>query len=142
MPVLTDKNIIENVYARRLIISPFNEDALTPTGYDLTLSEFDGLKPKEFKIFTSKEMIEMPDNMIAIILLRTTYIFKGLIMSTGVVDAGFKGHLKIALHNPTDKTVKAEAGELERPVTMMFMNAQDAVALPFGHRHIEQNNIQ
>ncbi len=142
MVVLTDKKIIDYVKKKKLIISPFNKDAITPSGYDLTLNDFKSMHPNSLTIFWSKEKIELPNNIIAIPLLRSTYIYEGLVLSPGIIDAGFKGHLKIAINNVSKKTVKALPGQRGRPVTLLFIKTDGNVSMPFGHRHAERNDTQ
>lgn len=118
--VLSDAKISELISSGQIILEPFNEKRLTPQGYDISLEDFI-LKPGEFKIFKTIERIEVPNGLLAIPFLRTTYAFKGLILSPGIIDSGFKGFLQIALYNSGQEVIKAEnLDHLTAPIHLIF----------------------
>jgi deoxycytidine triphosphate deaminase len=86
--------------------------------------------------------IKLPEDVIAIPMLRTTYIFKGLILSSGIIDAGFSGRLKMYIFNSSDNAVVPEKGELRRPIHLLFMETSGKSLMPYGRRHTEKNNSQ
>jgi deoxycytidine triphosphate deaminase len=132
--VLPDIKISSLISEGKIVINPFNEKRLTPQGYDISLEDF-SIKPGEFKIFKTIERIEVPNNLLAIPFLRTTYAFKGLILSPGIIDAGFKGHLKIALYNSGTESITAEkADHVIAPVHLIFLKIDGDVGLSFGER--------
>lgn len=140
MAILVDKEI-QNLIDEGLI-TPSDDNAITSNGYDLLLEDFE-FAPGEFKLIMSKEKVKIPDNLISLPFLRTTYAFKGLILSPGVIDAGFEGHLKFALYNSSKETIKiAEEGELKRAIHLIFLNSSSKADLPFGERAGEVNNSQ
>ena len=83
MTALTDRRILSYIKKKKLIISPFDDDTLTPNGYDLELEDWE-IPAGKSKIIMSKAKIELSADMIAIPLLRSTYIYKGLILSPGI----------------------------------------------------------
>lgn len=142
MAVLVDKSILKLVSDGKLGIIPFDENAVTSNGYDLLLEKFE-LAPKEFKLLKTVEKIKIPNDMVAIPILRTTFAFKGLVLSPGIIDAGYEGHLKFAVFNSSkEKIWNGEKGMPEKVVTLVFLNTSDKADLPFGQRDGEKNNSQ
>ena len=140
MCVLTDKGILDLINSGKLKINNFSKDKLTSNGYDFLLEDFE-ISPGEFKLVSAISRIEMPDNLIAIPLLRTTYSFKGLFLSTGIIDAGFKGILKFALYNASKNKISPEKKEnLKAVIHLMFLKTEGDSEIPFGGREGEVNN--
>lgn len=140
MSALTDKKIMELINNGQLKIEGFDKNRVTSNGYDMLLEDFE-IQPGEFKLVNSKERIEMPNNLIAIPFLRTTYAFKGLFLSPGVIDTGFKGPLKFALYNSSQKKIEIEkTEELKAPIHVLFMTTDGKSEIPFGGRIGEINN--
>lgn len=55
------------------------------------------LSPGNFYLGWTNEMVNMPSNMVGILKPRTSAFTMGLAISTGVVDAGFRGHIRFGL---------------------------------------------
>ncbi|MCQ2056549.1 MAG: dCTP deaminase, partial [archaeon] len=104
MAVLSDKDIVENLTLGNLDISNYNEEGLTPNGYDLCIKEIlvcgDSstcekgsveIPPKTMFYVSTIERIKLPNNICAQIWLKTSWIRKGILASFGKVDAGFDG---------------------------------------------------
>src|SRR5215471_16703375 len=68
---------------------------LQPAGYDLTLNGKNGeelaIPPQDQKLVSTKEEVNLPRNLVGLLHLRTTYVRQGLMMSSGLVDPGYKG---------------------------------------------------
>ena len=105
MTILSDKSIIELVKKEQIIIDPFNNENLTPNGYDLTVEEIEipekqkrtkeklSIPPGERFAISTKEVISCGENYCAQLWLRTSWARKGIICSFGKIDSGFKGNL-------------------------------------------------
>jgi len=140
MSVLVDKSILELIKEGRLEISPFEKTAITSNGCDLLLEDFE-LSPGEFKLIKSAEKVKIPEDIIAIPILRTTYAFNGLILSPGIIDAGYEGYLKFALYNSSGEKIIMEKKDIwKRAITLIFLKTSDKTNLPFGCREDEANN--
>jgi len=137
MPVFSDKKIKELLEKDKLKIIPFDEFSVTSNGYDMLTENFE-ISPREFKIVKSSERIKMPNNLVAIPFLRTTYAFKGLFLSGGIIDAGFQGHLKFALFNTSED--KITISESERIIHLIFLEMDGKAEFPFGTRKGEIQN--
>lgn len=77
-----------------------------------TSSPYVLVSPGQFAILTSLEMIEMPDDLIAFIAIRTQYKMQGLVNISGFhVDPTFKGKLLFAVQNVGPVDVRLKFGE-------------------------------
>lgn len=138
--ILSDKKIKELVKKGELEIEPFNEDEVTSNGYDMELEDFE-IAPGKFKLVRSAEKIKMPSDVIAIPFLRTTYAFQGLILSSGIMDAGYEGYLKFSLTNASEKVIKkGKADEEKRTIHLIFLKMNEKSENPFGSRLLEKKN--
>lgn len=137
MTALTDKEI-----SKRDLIESIDPNRISSNGYDLLLEDFE-IDPGETKLILSKEKVKMPKNLISLPFLRTTYAFKGLHLSQGVIDAGYEGKLKFCLTNPTKETIKTEKEDhLKAPIHLIFLETKGNAELPFGKRKNEFNDFQ
>lgn len=105
---LSDSEIEELVRSGALGIEPFDEAAMTPNGYDLSIKEV--LIPPETKatdgsaripassrfVVSTREYVRLPDFLVGNLWLRTSWARKGVLASFGVVDAGFEGELTLS----------------------------------------------
>ena len=111
---------------KEIKIAPFNEAQLGVDAYDLTIDSvfsYDGehkikndeviLKPKQFLLGITREYIELPNNVIALLSSRSSWARKGLSVhaSAGIIQAGFKGKKVLELFNMSDKEIKIKAGD-------------------------------
>ena len=122
MTILSDKSIIELVKKEQIIIDPFNNENLTPNGYDLTVEEIEipekqkrtkeklSIPPGERFAISTKEVISCGENYCAQLWLRTSWARKGIICSFGKIDSGFKGNLTLLGLNASKKSVDIKIG--------------------------------
>lgn len=124
MGILSDRDILESVMAGSIGISDFNENNLTPNGYDLHISEIlisgkgdlqkkgtVSIPPRTMFYVSTIERIKIPDDICAQLWLRTHWIRKGVIASFGKIDAGFEGTLTFGAYNATDEPISIPIGE-------------------------------
>ena len=114
----------------KLKIYPFNEESLTPVGYDLrvgntyTSTSQPGLcqlsqgnkiiiKPGDTALITTLEYIGMPQNFMtsALIVSKVSKVSRGLSHISTNIDPDWKGNLLIALHNHSMNKIELEYGE-------------------------------
>ena len=122
MTILSDKSIIKLVKKEQIIIDPFNNENLTPNGYDLTVEEIEipekqkrtkeklSIPPGERFAISTKEVISCGENYCAQLWLRTSWARKGIICSFGKIDSGFKGNLTLLGLNASKKSVDIKIG--------------------------------
>jgi len=125
--ILSDREIREYLKSGKLIIKPIFEDTIRENGVDLRIGEtiarlkdtndvFDYkksldissyyvlesgdsfiLNPMEHILIHTIEYIKMPDDLVGLINLRSTYARLGLKIPPTVVDANFEGQLTIEI---------------------------------------------
>ena len=122
MTILSDKSIIKLVAKKEIIIDPFNNENLTPNGYDLTVEEIEipekqkirkgklTIPPGERFAVSTKEVVSCGENHCAQLWLRTSWARKGIICSFGKIDSGFKGNLTLLGLNTSKKNVDIKIG--------------------------------
>lgn len=110
---LSDKGIKDAIRRGRLEIEPFNEDSMTPNGYDLHVGEISKnmLYAGDFFHVMTAERIKVPDDYIGIIHIRSSYAKKGLLGSFGLVDAGFDGKLRLSFHYVSGQALQIPINE-------------------------------
>ena len=139
--VLSNVDIINRINLeendpKRLVISNFNEKALQPASYDITLgnsfkileskqvlnintnSKYKNvtrdsyiLYPKKFVLATTREFISIPLDLVAIIDGRSSYGRMGIdIQNAGWIDPGFKGELTLEIRNESSCPVMLNSG--------------------------------
>lgn len=139
MSILTDtdlRRIIctqeENLTDERLLIQPFDENCLTPMGYDLRVGCFyktyvsqpnlvtikEGekvvIKPRDTALIGTLEQIKMPNDgsISALILSKVSQVAKGLSQVSTKVDPGWgEGELLIPVQNLSRDSISLNQGE-------------------------------
>lgn len=128
MAVLSDRDILKAIKAKRLRIGGFNPENLTPNGYDLTIAEVVVLGPKEETVrsgtarvppqtrfaVSTVEVVDLGPDITAQLWIRTTWARKGVLSGFGKVDAGFRGTLTLGGFNANP------SGNLELPIGERF----------------------
>ncbi len=134
MAVLSDREILEAIEAGRLKIEPFNEDNLTPNGYDLSIGSIryegedftDGtvtVRPGGWFLLSTGEVVGMDQSMIGNMWLRSSWVRKGLITCFGVIDAGFEGSLTLSGFNAGPDFVDVDIGNTYAQMVIMTMGS-------------------
>lgn len=124
MSILSDRDIKDYIKKGRIYIEPFEEDNLTPNGYDLTIDEVfipelkermrEGLaeiSSMRWFLIGTKEYVKLGGEVSAQLWIRTTYARRGVISSFGKVDAGFEGNLTLSAFNSSDHPIKIKIGD-------------------------------
>ena len=117
MAILTGSDIEGAVDSSAIRIDPFSKDQIQPASYDLRVGatgittsssgviniETKGyfeLRPGDFGILLTREIIHFDASHTARIGLRSKYARKGVLATTGPqVDPGFRGRLKVGVTN-------------------------------------------
>lgn len=112
----------------KLIITPLDENCITPVGYDLrighryvvngeekSLSENQELRisPRNIALINTLEEVFMPKNktLSGMINSKVSLSCKGLSNISTTVDADWRGTLLIAVHNNSNKDISLKFGE-------------------------------
>lgn len=135
--MLSDKEILVALRKRTLNIIPFHKERLTPAGYDFASFSAIDLSPKSHKLIATSEAVELSNQILATIHLKSSFAREGVIGSFAVIDPGYKGKLTLSLYNigtsvihikenePIVQTVFHRTGKPStRPYNGKYQNAQ------------------
>lgn len=102
----------------RLILKPYAEESQQPASYDLRASEPVMIRRNIMTLLASKEWVELPVDVAATLRCRSSFARRGIFISGGFVDPGFRGHLTLCLYNCGTEDVSVQEGD--RIVQMVF----------------------
>lgn len=101
-----------------LILNPYAEESQQPASYDLRASEPIMIRRNIMTLLASKEWVELPLDVAATLRCRSSYARRGIFISGGFVDPGFRGHLTLCLYNCGTEDVSVQEGD--RLIQMVF----------------------
>ncbi len=88
-----------------LVIRPYGSECQQPASYDLRVAEDIVLKPGSCTLAHTLEWVELPPDLAATIRTRSSYGRRGILVTAGFVDPGFRGQLTLGLVNMGPNTV-------------------------------------
>lgn len=109
--ILSDQKIKDLMEKGVLRIDEFDDNNLTPNGYDLTIDEIVVKERRPQKegetvipantwfAVSTREYVKLPPDIAAELWIRTTWARQGVISSFGMIDAGFEGTLTLSAYN-------------------------------------------
>lgn len=80
-----------------LVLRPYSAECQQPASYDLRIAEDTDLIPGTCTLAHSLEWIELPADLAATLRTRSSYGRKGVLVTGGFVDPGFRGQLTLGL---------------------------------------------
>lgn len=80
-------------------------------GYDLYASEATVIRKHSIEKVRTGVAIEFTSGHGALLRDRSSMAARGLAVTAGVIDAGYRGEIQVIMHNLTDKDVRIEAGD-------------------------------
>lgn len=84
--------------------------------------------PGHSVVIYTKEKFALPYNMLGVVTGKGNYIFKGCFVSTGKIDPGFTGYLKIGFYNGGSSKIVLKKGESFASV--YFVNTEFTMTHP------------
>lgn len=126
------------------MISPFSEReifmgktyGLGPCTYDLTLGQDVTLASGEFRLATTKEHINLPANICASMLDKSSWARQGLSIFNTHFDPGWRGYPTIELVNLGPYTLHLVSGV---PICQMkFEQLDDYTHIPYAGKYQDQ----
>ncbi|NYT06672.1 MAG: dCTP deaminase [Methanomicrobiales archaeon] len=94
-----EKRLGERSQDGALVIRPFAAECLQPASYDLRIAE-DLVLPRGIcTLAHSRERVELPADLAATLRTRSSFGRKGILVTAGFVDPGFRGQLTLGLVN-------------------------------------------
>ena len=91
-------------------------------------------------LFVTKEVFELPDDLMAFCGLRSTVARMGFISPITIVDAGFKGTLTIEAFNGGKNAIKIYAGD--RFLHVIFAKINTFVGKPYNGTYTGQTEVR
>ena len=107
---LSDKEIIGAIKTGQLGIRP-RIAKLNPAGVDLRIDRDLILKPNEQSLAATIERVELSEDLVGTLHIRSSLAREGVIASLALVDPGFRGQLTVSLYNAGDRPVRLRKGE-------------------------------
>lgn len=86
------------------------------------------VKPNQSVIIYSKEKFVLPLNVFGVVTGKGTYIFQGCMVSSGKIDPGFKGNLKVCFYNGGRSSIVLNPGDVF--CTVFFMDGDCTLLSP------------
>ena len=68
------------------------------------------INPKQSVVIYSKQKISLPYNAFGLVTGKGSYIFQGCFISSGKIDPGFDGFLRVGFYNGSNKKIILEKG--------------------------------
>jgi len=136
--------MIERRIIDQMMVEPYNEEQLSPASYDLALgdtyrvpvSSTDGMwseairfkkmlfMPGCFYLFHSLETVRIPDDLTAMLFMKSTYCRKGLEhLHACWIDPGFTGQVTFEFTSCWPDPIELEAGEVVAQLVFQQMAA-------------------
>ena len=107
-------------------------------GYDLHASHDMCIMPDQHVNIGTEVYLDMPYDISASILLRSSMAQKGLMTHQSLIDSGFHGELKLMVWNFSDKPVDIQKGE--RIAQVLFANKTFISIVPIDNLTISERN--
>lgn len=137
--MLSDRGIRALVSQGKLIVEGFQEENLTPNGYDLTIGhvesegqEVSDIPAKTAFLVGTVEVVDIPIDMVGHLWLRSGWARKGVLASFGVVDAGFRGNLTFGAFNGSSQPLEVPLGKTFAQI--VFHPLEDAAERSYEER--------
>lgn len=159
--ILSDQAIQRYIKEEKLKVEPFSENSVQPASLDMTLGthflvidennmdmitmhseilyrEIERneitLPPHSFLLATTREMIELPHDLVAFVEGRSSIGRMGLfIQNAGWVDPGFKGRITLELYNANSLPIKLEAGR--RICQLVFCRMESPASVTYKGKY-------
>ena len=100
--ILTGRDLQWYIQTGKLSITPLSAEQFQQNGLDLILGDVEAADrgALHFRLGTTRETVELPDDLMAFIGIRSTWARRGFLMAgLTVIDAGFKGQITLEILN-------------------------------------------
>lgn len=125
-------------------VTPFHERTkefgmsygLSAAGYDIRISEAFWLMKNDFKLASSLEEFDMPNNLLAYVKDKSTWARQGLAVQNTVIEPGWKGYLTLELTNHSNIPIRFEKG---MPIAqIVFHRLDEPTEQPYDGKYQNQ----
>jgi dCTP deaminase len=139
MTVLSDVEIERRVKDGTLGITPFDEACLGGAGYDLRSDSEITIERGQHRLAATLERMELPEDLVATLHMRSSLARAGIIASLALVDPGFRGQLTILLFNAGSDVFRLGKGERFVQLVMHRLNMK--TERPYHGRYQDSQGI-
>ncbi|WP_078596371.1 dCTP deaminase [Evansella clarkii] len=162
--ILSGKTIVDKISRDEIKIKPISKEQIQPASIDLRLGthflvidehrnvslslenqanyrefiteERITIPPHSFLLATTKETVELPNNLTAFVEGRSSIGRLGLfIQNAGWVDPGFKGQITLELYNANSLPIELTVG---RRICQLVFAEVDTEAEPYSGKYLHQ----
>ena len=112
-PVLRSGEVIDPKYPHPLTVRDetlYNDTPMKPGWYSHCLNWY-VLQPGEFVLCRSVETFDIPEDVLGVVVGKSTYARCGLIVNCTPMEPGWRGELTIELHNASRHAIKVYANQ-------------------------------
>lgn len=139
LTILSDNEIVAAMKAELLHIIPFSNKNLAPSGYDFSSAISIDLDPKGHKLISTYESIELSNQILATIHLKSSLSREGLVGSFAIIDPGYRGQLTLSLFNASTTLVSIK--EREPIVQIVFHKTGEPSSKPYSGKYQDSQGI-
>jgi dCTP deaminase len=107
----------------RIVIRPYSRTCQQPASYDLRVAEDITLPRLLCTLVPTLEWVKLPVDLAATLRCRSSFGRRGIIITAGFVDPGFRGQLTLCLVNMGSEELKLSKGD--RVVQMILHQVSD-----------------
>ena len=107
---LSDSEIVAAIKTKQISIRP-RIAKLNPAGVDLRIERGLELNPHQQSLAATIERVELSENFLGVLHIRSSLAREGVFASLALVDPGFRGQLTVSLYNAGDSGVNLAKGE-------------------------------
>lgn len=131
----SDSDLASALASGEISITPFSEQSLSSSGYDLRCADDVSIPPGSSALIHTLERVELPPSACAQMFIRSSFAREGLVGSFALIDPGFRGQLTLRIANLGAHPVKIGKGE--RIAQMVFHRLITPSKKPYSGRYQE-----
>lgn len=94
--ILSGRDLKLYIETGKLKIDPVSDEQFQQNGIDLILDEI-SFMTGPFWLGCTREILELPDDLMAFVEIRSSWARQGFFLPPTIVDAGFKGNLTLEM---------------------------------------------
>lgn len=128
-----DRAFEMNDNGRGFLISESTKTMIGSTEIDVEKTVYFIIKPSSMLDGLSDVYVDLPEGVCAQLVIRSTLARNGLILTSGLYDSGFKGHIGFLLHNRAPTPAYIAPGT--RVGQIIFIRSESAKLYEGGYNH-------
>ncbi len=134
--ILSGRDLQWYIETGKLKISPIVPEQFQQNGVDLILAECRSITLPLFYLGGTAEVIEMPDDLMAFVEIRSTWARSGFFLPPTIIDAGFCGNITLEI-------LKVGTAEIPigKPFAHIVFAKLSSPSLPYRGKYDGQRGI-